>query len=370
MAFKRWLMLAAFLTCASCGGSDDESRTPPPTGTEAPASRPSATPSPIATPETAGTLSPVPATAAASGFVFAAAGDHGANADTQASLAHLNQSGAAFYLALGDMDYNQTSSDAAWCEYIKNGLPAPGATFPFQLVAGNHEGTGSPHGDILNHAACLPDRLNSTGVYAAEYYFDYPAQNPLLRAIMIAPNVNVGGVSYEYSQGNTHYSWLSTAIDEARTARIPWVVVGMHKNCITTGAKACEIGEDLLNLLVEEKVDLVLQGHDHNYQRSKQLSLGEGCRALQADSFNAACVVNDGDNAQYTRGSGTAIVISGNFGMPLYPVKPGDPEADYLAVIDATSHGFTKFSVTGDRIEAEFVPSTGDFTDTFTIASD
>jgi hypothetical protein len=41
----------------------------------------------------------------------------------------------------------------------------------------------------MNHAACLPDRLNSTGTYAAQYYFDYPPQAPLIRVIMIAPDL-------------------------------------------------------------------------------------------------------------------------------------------------------------------------------------
>jgi hypothetical protein len=212
--------------------------------------------------------------------------------------------------------------------------------------------------------------LNSTGDYAAQYYFDYPAELPLARVIMISPNLNIGGTDYEYTQGREPYRWLTAAIDSARGVGIPWVVVGMHKNCITTGAKPCEIGEDLLNLLVDKKVDLVVQGHDHNYQRSKQVALGPGCRALEADVYDGDCVAGDGSDGRYTKGAGTVIVISGAFGQPLYPVKPGDPEADYFAVIDATSHGFTRFMVTGERIEAEFAPSTGDFTDAFTIAGD
>lgn len=302
--------------------------------------------------------------------MFAAAGDHGANANTDASLAVLDQSGAEFYLALGDMDYDQTATDEAWCDYVHERLPTLGADFPVEVVSGNHEQHGGPNGDISNHAACLPDRLNATGDYPAQYYFDYPADLPLARVIMISPNLNVGGTDYEYTPGSEPYRWLMEAIYSARGADIPWVVVGMHKNCITTGAKPCEIGAALLNLLVEKRVDLVLQGHDHNYQRSKQLALGQGCGALAVNAFNAACVAGDGSDGQYTKGSGTVIVISGAFGQPLYPVKPGDPEADYFAVIDATSHGFTKFSVSGDRLEAEFVPSTGDFIDKFTIAND
>ena len=50
---------------------------------------------------------------------------------------------------------------------VKERLPTLGPMFPFQLVAGNHEEQGGSDGYIMNHAACLPDRLNSTGFYAA-----------------------------------------------------------------------------------------------------------------------------------------------------------------------------------------------------------
>ena len=72
-------------------------------------------------------------------FTFAAAGDHGANATASASLAALDASPASFYLALGDLDYDETTSDAAWCDYIHQHLPTKGPDFPFEVVTGNHE---------------------------------------------------------------------------------------------------------------------------------------------------------------------------------------------------------------------------------------
>lgn len=308
------------------------------------------------------------AAAAPMGFSFAAAGDHGANASTAASLAALDQSGAAFYLALGDMDYDQTASDEAWCSYVTQGLPTLGGTFPFELVAGNHEEQGGPDGYILNHAACLPDRLNENGVYAAEYYFDYPQSEPLLRVIMIAADLQVAGVSYDYTIGSVHYNWLASAIDGARAAGIPWVAVGMHKNCITTGQKTCEIGTALLNLLVDKRVDIIFQGHDHNYQRSKQLALNAGtCAGVPTNAFDADCVADTGADGAYTKGAGTVIVISGAFGRCCYAVNASDSEAGYFAEIDATSDGFMQLTVLPGRIDAQFVASTGSFADNFSI---
>jgi hypothetical protein len=309
-----------------------------------------------------------PAVAAPS-FTFAAAGDMGASSAIS-SLTKLDASGVNFYLALGDLDYDQTPTDEAWCDYVKQRLPTLGPTFPFELVAGSHEYQGGPNGYVMNHAACLPDRLGSAGLYGAQYYFDYPASAPLMRVIMISPNLRIENVDYNYTVGSTEYKWLISAIDGARNAGTPWVTVGMHKVCISTGVKPCEIGTDLMNLLVSKHVDLVLQGHDHNYQRGKQLALnGATCPAVPAGSFDPDCVVDDGSDNGYFKGAGAVFLISGSFGFCCYNVDPADPEAGYFARLADTSKGFTKFTVSRALITAQFVKSTGAFTDSFKILS-
>ena len=302
-------------------------------------------------------------------FTFAAAGDLGASS-ANTSLTALDRSGVAFYLALGDLDYDQTPTDEAWCDYVKQRLPTLGPSFPFELVSGSHEYQGGPNGYIMNHAACLPDRLGSTGLYGAQYYFDYPASSPLMRVIMISPDLLIENYNYTYSVGSPEYKWLISAIGGARNAGTPWIAVGMHKVCISTGVKPCEIGTDLMSLLVSKHVDLVLQGHDHNYQRGKQLALnGATCPSVPAGTFDADCVVDDGSDNSYAKGAGTVFLISGSFGLCCYSVDPTDVEAGYFARVGATSKGFTKYTVGPGHITAQFVKTTGDLTDSFSIVS-
>jgi len=305
---------------------------------------------------------------AAPTFTFAAAGDLGATS-ANASLTALDRSGVNFFLALGDLDYDQTPTDEAWCDYVKQRLPTLGPTFPFELVAGSHEYQGGPNGYIMNHAACLPDRLGSTGLYGAQYYFDYPAVSPLMRMILISPDLLIENYTYTYSVGSPEYKWLISAIDGARNAGTPWIAVGMHKVCISTGVKPCEIGTDLMNLLVSKHVDVVLQGHDHNYQRGKQLALnGATCPTVPAGSFDADCVIDDGSDG-YFKGAGTVFLISGSFGLCCYHFNTADAEAGYFARTGDTSKGFTKYTVGRGHITAQFVKSTGAFTDSFSIVS-
>lgn len=306
-------------------------------------------------------------------FTFAAAGDFGTTSRATASLATLDASGTDFFLALGDLDYDETPTDAAWCDWVKAGLPTLGPMYPFELVAGNHEDQNGADGYILNHAACLPDRLGSTlGVeqqYAAEYFFDYPAGAPLMRVFMISPDLTIENVTYQYSLNDVHYRWLSDSIDAARAEGIRWVVVGMHYPCISASNSGCPIGQPLFNLLLQKKVDLVLGGHHHNYQRSKQLALAPGtCPSFVLGGFDQDCVVDSGAGVM-EKGAGTVVQVVGTFGRSGSSIKPDDPELPYFVSTAGTGNGIMTYTVTPDRLDANFVPSVGSVTDSFTISA-
>src|SRR5918998_1587490 len=223
------------------------------------------------------------ATGAASSFVFTAAGDYGSSKDATATLNLIAHSDASFNLALGDLSYTD-APESDWCNYVHSKV---GGTFPFQLVAGNHEDDYGEDGHISEFASCLPDRMESVGDYPEEYFFDYRS---LARFIMISPDLTIDGKHYFYGGANNHYEWVADAIDGARAANIPWVIVGMHKNCLSVGAYYCNIYQELMSLLVEKKVDLVLHAHDHTYQRTKQVATNASCPVVEIDSFDGDCV--------------------------------------------------------------------------------
>ncbi len=310
-----------------------------------------------------------PSSAQSSNFTFTTVGDLGSTTNTDGVLNGIAASGAQFHLALGDLSYSTVGAEGVWCNYVQSKV---GATFPFELVSGNHDADGSPNGHIDNFVACLPDRIgNLTGTYGKEYYFDY---SNLARVIMISPNLTLDGETYTYTVGNAHYNWLANAIDGARAANIPWVIVGMHKVCITIGVKSCEIGPDVLNLLVSKKVDLILEGHDHNYQRSKQLALNAQCAAIVPNMYNANCVSDDGADQQYPKGGGAVLMIVGTGGQSIYPSNHTDSEVGYFARYvrafdEVARYGFLQVNVTSSQLNAQFVgtSSGSTFTDSFVI---
>jgi hypothetical protein len=206
--------------------------------------------------------------------------------------------------------------------------------------------------------------MNSTGIYAAEYHFD---RGPV-RVILIAAALQVGGASYVYTPGNAHYTWLRDRIREAKAAG-KWVVVGMHKLCLSAGVKSCEIGDALQDLLIAEKVDLVLQAHDHIYQRFHSL------KCANPGTYDAACVADNGADRVYARSAGTVFVIAGTGGKSLTTINTADAEYAYIAswMASQTSNrgnGFLKLTASGPELRGQFVNTTNPtgYTDSFVIS--
>ncbi len=320
---------------------------------------------------------PSSATAATlTSFSFGAAGDYGASSTVTADLKNLASANLNFALALGDLSYNQITPASAWCQYVQQNI----GTLPFELISGNHEDGGDlSQGLIWDFASCLPNHMsNSVGTYSENYYFDYPQSSPLARFILISPGLSFGnGDTYDYNKGGAAYNWVSNAIDQARQAGIQWIIVGMHKVCLTTGGSSCDIGTDIENLLISKHVDLILQGHDHNYQRSAQLSLNSSsCTGVTPTTYNSNCVVNSGTSGQYTEGAGTIINIVGTGGIDdEYGAVYNVADSSYFPVASGTNvnprKGFVKYTVSASAITAQFVPctTTSNFTDSYSIVN-
>jgi PKD repeat protein len=297
---------------------------------------------------------------------FTAAGDYAASTNAQAVLTKIGEINPDLNLALGDLSYGVTGTEQSWCDLVTQRV---GAGFPFELVAGNHESNGI-NGNINDFAACLPNQLPGVvGTYGRQWYVDVPKQDPLVRFVMISPALTFPNGTDQYTVGSPRYAWTAAAIDGARTASIPWVVVGMHKPCLSVGQYGCDPGADLLNLLISKRVDLVLSGHEHLYQRTKQLALGSGCTSVVPGVVDADCIV-DGD-ADLVKGAGTVFATVGTGGIAQRPVFPDDTEAPYFAAasgLDTATWGVLDVQATATTLAATFQrASGGTFTDTFTI---
>jgi hypothetical protein len=375
--------------------------------------------------------------AGASDFTFGAVGDSGAAASAQSVFKAIGSTANTdpsfrFVQHVGDYSYAQLASPGpsgttagtnAWCQLLKDQInvgaglstgSSLGENFPIMLATGNHEATLSQpnpsvygssatspyHNDMIEDLkTCLPNQFASQTTaspyveggasnsnYAREYYYDYPAASPIARFIVTSPGsaYNMtqtdGNGLYDYSIGSDHYNWLAASIDAARSSGIKWVIVTNHTNYISAGSTDvhhnADIPSDYFNLLLSKRVDLILQGHNHIYQRSKQLANNvTGCTTVSANTYDADCVASDGGTTNaFTKGQGSILAIVGMGGDDLHSINTSDGDYNYfdsnMGLGTNDTFGFLKVNVTDTKITADFVRGTGQptgFNDTFTI---
>ena len=305
-------------------------------------------------------------------------GDHDDTDESAAVFQQMGRDQVDFIQSLGDLSYDDTTDEAfAWCDFVKDNVNEGAAevagsdygdTVPLQIVQGNHDELLWPYVS----ERCFPNRVGAVTAeedsYGSEYFFDAPRDRPMARFI-ITPDVE----KEAYRPGTDKYEWLSEAIDSARESGIAWVIVAQHKNYISTGAKEDEVGSDYFNLLLSKKVDVILEGHDHTYQRSYQLGLGDGCRKLSTGESDDDCIVDDGDSEAYQAGRGTVLVINGSGGRELNNVDDSDSEADYFDKIEGrntgASFGYLKMTITPEELQGTYIVADGDkASDSFRIS--
>ncbi|RKR15566.1 metallophosphoesterase [Arthrobacter oryzae] len=351
-----WVLSIALLLAACQPG--------PPEPSPVPGTPSSSSPAP---PSSGGRPSPSAAPLPAGSVHFTAQGDIGVSTGAKKVLDVVAGLEPQLNLALGDFAY-KAGIEQQFCDMVTARL---GRDFPYQLVTGNHESDGHD-GDIAKFVQCLPNKLPGIqGEYGTQWRVDVPAQKPVVRFILVSPGIDFrDGQPLDYSRDSERWRWTADAIDEAKSQNIPWTVVGMHTPCLSIGNYGCLAGQDFTNMLIEKKVDLVLSGHDHVYQRTHQLATGGACAELVPASFTSGCLADT--DGSMVKGSGTVFATVGVGGVGLYDVHADDPEMRYFASTSGRNRdpalGTLDVTATADELAARFVPADGyTFSDSFTV---
>jgi len=356
-----------------------------------------------------------PVNGVSASFSFAASGDMGSLTVSTStnSLSRLATANPNFFLSLGDMSYDPSVTGDVWCGQFKSTFNS------IEIMPGDHDTGGhnsTSFGETHNYEKYVNNCPLTLGVpitcgpvagacYGKEYYFEYPATNPIARFIFTSPKIyNITGVCtsspncssqtgqpctdqygcWQYSANDAHYNWTANAIDDARAKGIGWVIVATHKVCISSADATCSMGIQFFNMLVQKKVDLIIQAHDNAYERSKQLALSSSaCPKISTDGngyavYNSGCVV-DGGLGNYTRGVGSVVVVQGAwindlFGVNASASNPANvAEAPYFAKLMGKNTagnglGFTEYAVSANSINVK-TSFSGSFSDSFSIAN-
>jgi predicted phosphodiesterase len=215
-------------------------------------------------------------------FNFAAVGDWGCGSNAKNTINNIIDKKPELVLALGDYSY-RTSADC-WLKIVEP------IDEKIKIAIGNHENITLP---LLRQ---YMSHFNLTNQY---YSFNY--QN--VHFIVISTELPYGVYSNQY---NFVKDDLSTA---SSNSNIDWIVVYFHRLMVTSPSRFPPepLLPDIYQPLFEQYgVDLVLQGHNHNYERTYPIKF---------NSINASNPIQTSTNTtSYTDPDGQIFATVGTGG--------------------------------------------------------
>ncbi|TQF12433.1 PKD domain-containing protein [Myxococcus llanfairpwllgwyngyllgogerychwyrndrobwllllantysiliogogogochensis] len=268
---------------------------------------------------------------------FAAVGDFGTGgSDQKAVAADMLARKPELFVALGDNAYPD-GTEADFQDHLFAPMAALLAEVPLFASPGNHEyvtNQGQPYLDNLY----MPTN-NPAG---SERYFSFDWGH--VHFVSLDSNCAIGLSAAERCSLADQKAWLQT--DLAGTTQ-PWKVVFFHHPPWSSGEHGSQLTMRRQFGPIFEKygVDLVLTGHDHNYERSKPMQ-GDG-------------VASSG---------GIPYLVVGGGGAALRAFSEGQPS--WSQVRDNKAHGFLDVEVVEGVLTAKLITTDDTVLDSFTLHKD
>jgi hypothetical protein len=195
-----------------------------------------------------------------------------------------------------------------------------------------------------------------------EQYYSFNYQNVHFLALSTETESRIGSEQYNFAKSDLENVTATRAsIAQTSNATAPqWTVVYFHKPMFTSPTNhpnQVKFRETYQPLFDAHHVDLVLQAHNHNYQRSYPL------RFNSAESSSP--IVADSNLSQYANPNAPVYTVVGTGGMDLYNF---DGKASYMITQNKT-HGFLNIDMldNGTALNATFFSNDGTKLDSFSI---
>jgi predicted MPP superfamily phosphohydrolase len=273
----------------------------------------------------------------ASNINIVATGDWGCTKNTEATINNTKSKNPELLLALGDYSYQKTA--ACWLNLIK---PLDSVT---KINIGNHD----DESDSLSQ-----EYLNHFGL--SKQYYSYNIQDIHILTMATEGTSSIGSKQYDFVVKD-----LETA---ATDSKIKWIIVNLHiplyASPNTCGESTCAGDKSLRDtyhpLFDKYGVDLVLEGHVHDYQRSYPIkyNIQDPAKPL---------VTNPSKNS-YNDPEGEIYAIVGTGGVNLHGLSG---KSSFIASQQDSKFGVLDLHFNGDNLGAKFVSNDGKIMDQFSI---
>jgi len=217
-------------------------------------------------------------------------------------------------------------------------------------AAGNHE---SQTNSFIEHFDIKP-APNSPTTKGAYFSYDYSNAHFII--------LNNNETSTEYADFTpAQIQWMKDDVATAKSAGAKWIIVIMHKGPYSTSNHATDsdimgangVRTKVVPIMSELGIDLVLQGHDHGYARSKPIK--EDGTAATAETITETF---NGQTIEYTvNPDGSIYLIPATAGPKVYykNKKIDDPTNSYYV-----PGYYDLFDVADENHAAVYGPDPGD----------
>jgi hypothetical protein len=252
-------------------------------------------------------------------FNFVTAGDFGCGYESYKTIEGMITKDPELVIALGDLSYNKSA--ACWIDSIK-ALDTLGRV---KITFGDH--------DLTRKMIKYKDYLKHFNMKKPYYSFDY--KNVHFIALVTAKNSII-----PYLNGSEQYNYVKEDLKDAHNNKsIDWIIVYSFRpfySSLTEHSGQIELPDTYHSLFDLYGVDIVLQAHSHNYQRTFPLM-------YNGNSFSSLYnpIVADNNKTNYQDPNGAIFLTVGTGGAELHNFTGIRP---YIAE-QLDSHGFLNVDI-------------------------
>ncbi|HZB64449.1 MAG TPA: LamG-like jellyroll fold domain-containing protein [Nitrososphaeraceae archaeon] len=281
-------------------------------------------------------------------FNIAAVGDWGCNSNTDKTINSINTQSPELILGLGDYSYE--SSADCWLDAL---LPIYDPNNPnannMQISIGNHENSASEDFNTYLNAFSL------TRQFGQVYSFNFNNVHFLSMATEIS-----------YRSGSSQNVFVKNDLAAAAAnPNIDWIIVYFHKPMYSSpsSCSSCS-GESSLRdiyhpIFDQYGVDIVLEGHTHDYQRSFPIKFNSNSKSNP--------IITDTNRNNYIDPAGQIHAIVGTGGVNFHSLNS---QNSFIAFQQSNRFGHLNIDIqnNGTNLIGKFISNEGGILDQFTIS--
>ena len=278
-------------------------------------------------------------------------GTSGSHFQKTLAAAYKNTPNMAFALHTGDI-VEWSKYEVYWENMLDKYCSDYFMSIPFMAISGNHETTyRNGSNETFKHFNLnLPTQDTTKGVY---YSYDYGN----VRFIMLNTND-----PKDKPLPDAQYNWLVSVLQN-KPSNIKWTIVSMHCPMYSVGkygsnssnnAGSIALKNQLSKLFADNDVDLVLQGHDHEYSKTKPI--------ISPDTVDTSYTTQTINGVKYdVNPKGTVYAMNGPSGSQTRAPESSINASlyDYYNTENTKQHSFAKISVDGDKLTVDIMYESG-----------